>query len=407
VKSEAVSFSGGSMIKYVILLMFLILSCQENEKTTLEPIEDNNISLKVFVYEEKDNKVVYISDIIVFLDSIECLTNENGLAQFDSLQSGKYLLKIQNSEYIMVDTLINLVTSTEIQVKLLSIANDISWIATQGLNGRNIQMISHPDGFIFAGAAGKLYKLESGDSIWAFTGVEDIEPPFFITSKGTFLTNNKRSTDNGQSWSDITIEGISCFVETTDKIFVGGYGGDWSSMNFAFSIDDGMHWTKRNIGQWYPYEYVTNIMANKDDEVFISVYLRGLYKYINGTSFELVSELFYTYSSIIDDNGYIYTGFSSVYRSIDGGYTWEKMTDELGYQGYISLAINSKGHIFVGKYEIGVLRSIDQGLTWEEVNLGLNNRNIFKLSVDSKDYLYASVGGYGVIYRTKLSTVRN
>ena len=162
------------MFRYVLLLAIVIVGCKKgNQNNPVTPNEKDFFTLKVTVFEENKSQKYFLNNIVVKLDSFEYKTNEDGVVLFDSLSSKDYNIEIQDVNYLKIDTLISVKKSSEIEIGLLRLANEISWISTEGLNGRYLKMVSHPDGFLLAspslsGESGQLsIALETGKGMFA------------------------------------------------------------------------------------------------------------------------------------------------------------------------------------------------------------------------------------------------
>jgi len=99
-----------------------------------------------------------------------------------------------------------------------------------------------------------------------------------------------------------------------------------------------------------------------------------------------------------------YGGFG-VFRSMDGGATWNERGRETDLHGYevLSLAIDplTPSTLYAGTHRDGVFRSTDSGATWSATNTGLPQLSIQCLAVDSRTpaTLYAGIY-YGGVFRS-------
>ena len=96
----------------------------------------------------------------------------------------------------------------------------------------------------------------------------------------------------------------------------------------------------------------------------------------------------------------------SIYSSLNGQtLKWESLNGPMG--GFVGdIAVNSKGHIFVGLYSYyiayhGLFRSTDSGITWERLNLPFYESQIYSLYITNEDHLWVGTY-YG--HRVYLST---
>ncbi|MDQ7054355.1 MAG: FlgD immunoglobulin-like domain containing protein [candidate division KSB1 bacterium] len=81
-----------------------------------------------------------------------------------------------------------------------------------------------------------------------------------------------------------------------------------------------------------------------------------------------------------------------MYRSMDGGETWERVTEQ-EFETYVLLIDPNRPHVlYSGKLVKGVFRSADAGVTWEDVNQGLDNTNVLAMAFHPKDSQKLYVG---------------
>lgn len=124
----------------------------------------------------------------------------------------------------------------------------------------------------------------------------------------------------------------------------------------------------------------------------------------------------------VDQQGRIFAGTDGrgVYRSLDGGKTWETANAGLGRRDVRSLAVDPSGHVFAGLVG-GVCRSLDAGASWEPIygdqrarfslrrGIGVANTHLPNLAIkavasyvhrhDKKAYLFA--GSDGGVFRSR------
>ena len=180
---------------------------------------------------------------------------------------------------------------------------------------------------------------------------------------GTYLGGVFRSTDNGDSWTEINNGLTSAYVfsfaiNSSDHIFAGTSGD-----GVFRSTDNGDTWTEINNG-------LTNLVVN---------------------------------SLAINSSDHILAGtYGGAFRSTDNGDNWMQINNDLTNPLVYSLAINSTGHIFAGTNG-GAFRSTDNGDNWTEVNTGLTNLVVYSLAINSTGHIFAGTLGSGV-FRSLQST---
>ena len=91
-----------------------------------------------------------------------------------------------------------------------------------------------------------------------------------------------------------------------------------------------------------------------------------------------------------------------VYKSVDGGETWEAANAGLVGMSVSALGIDSSNPQIVcaGTWGDGVYRSIDGGETWEVANAGLTRLTIRALEIAPSDPQIAYVGVIGRVYKS-------
>ncbi len=92
--------------------------------------------------------------------------------------------------------------------------------------------------------------------------------------------------------------------------------------------------------------------------------------------------------------------FAGLYRSEDGGATWEGAAAGLNPEASITdIAFypGEPGTIYVSDVSSGVYRSTDGGITWGPLNSGLRTRAVNDLVITSDGrHIYAATEGEGV-----------
>jgi hypothetical protein len=91
---------------------------------------------------------------------------------------------------------------------------------------------------------------------------------------------------------------------------------------------------------------------------------------------------------------------NGVFRSTNGGTSWESSNSGLPSLNAIRLASNSAGHIFAGIHPAGLFRSTNNGATWNPLNPGIIDsvRDVGSIEFTSNDYVW--IGVTGRIYRS-------
>lgn len=200
-----------------------------------------------------------------------------------------------------------------------------------------------------------------------------------IGSKGLF-----RSEDNGFSWvkssNGIDFKNLIVrdILSKEGKLYLG------TSNGIYMSEDSAQTWREKNLG--VPRSKSNNLeyKANYDEVFSIIAGGNSLYAICNGgilslddmgekwtlipsneINVNIVSTLTYDNEAILAGR-YFKEG---IYKSIDGGITWDKF----GLEGknLQKIVISPNGVIYAGTNGHGIFRTSDYGKTWSELNKGL------------------------------------
>ena len=173
---------------------------------------------------------------------------------------------------------------------------------------------------------------------------------------GTDYAGLFRSSDSGESWSDVSTPGLaSLAVDSSGNVFGVNNSGIFKS------TDKGDTWTQ--VGSFQGWFYLIHI--DELQRIFaLSAY--------------------------------------GVYSSTDDGSTWSHMNQDFG-RGATVQALTSNPvshHLFAASFSPwGVFRSTDNGVTWDSVNTGLTTTRVNCLVASSNGYLYSGTD-YGGIFRS-------
>ncbi len=228
-----------------------------------------------------------------------------------------------------------------------------------------------------------------------------------------------KSTNNGQTWSDITPFANNCrpfnFFHFNQLIISGGMPGYCMNISDA----DGTNWTQFSIkvnGQHVSSTYLfakndltqfvakRKVLFRSEDQGFSwDTSMNGL---ILEDQFSFIDKLYAFNDTImalvLNDASYLHT----LYISYDDGIHWNAFKEgipiNLNDGGIRSLT--KVGPILLGSmynYVEGVYASFNHGQSWQSFNEGLDASGIFEIIADD-DYLYAASSGQGV-WRRKIS----
>lgn len=81
------------------------------------------------------------------------------------------------------------------------------------------------------------------------------------------------------------------------------------------------------------------------------------------------------------------TYYGGVYRSFDGGFTWQHLEGPLASAAVFTMRADptAPGTFYAGAFERGIYRTTDIGQTWEPLNNGLTNTSVVGLAVNPLD----------------------
>ena len=199
---------------------------------------------------------------------------------------------------------------------------------------------------------------------------------------GTYGSGIFRSSDNGESWTDVNI-GLTNYNIIALEI---NYIGDVFVVNecgLFRSIDNGDNWTIV-----FEYSDILSIAINTSNDIFIGTYGSGIYCSSDngGTWAQVTGTLppYIIYSLSINTNGDIFAGAkdSEIFRSTDNGASWMQVYSGSGWTTFVlDITINENtGVIFVATSIHGeILRSTDNGENWSQLNIGWSDFYIAKI----------------------------
>ena len=266
----------------------------------------------------------------------------------------------------------------------------------------------HNNGDIFSGSNGVYLSHDNGDT-WEFKGLfgtvigsMTIDSLDNVFAGGSSKIN--KSTDYGNSWYQVnyTYGSVgSLAVGPNGLMFAGG------GINIGYllrSLDYGESWDTAFI---FPggNENVTDIFLSPSGVFYFATtaYMGGgggVYRSVdNGETVEFIG-LLYHYVRALSYNsfgclfaavyGHHYTGIGGCYEYDEINSDWLFLTDNLNAD---AIVINSNDDIYMGVSNEaggigGVYRSLDGGETWQWINDGLSFNSIVGLFISPDDYIF-------------------
>lgn len=215
------------------------------------------------------------------------------------------------------------------------------------------------------------------------------------TSAGIF-----RSTMRGDAWAPLSnspdsITTGALAITDAGVLFAGTHGG-----GVYRSVDNGDTWLPVNEG--LDNLNVGALGISADGTLFVGTYLGAVYRSTDtGATWEVVFDAgvdnpFVPSFAASSDNTLFSGTDAGVFRSRDGGDTWEAAISGLENLYVESLLLGNDDALFAGT-DAGVFRSLDAGEHWMAVNIdSLKSRNVRAMAVNNLNTIFAGTHGGGV-----------
>jgi photosystem II stability/assembly factor-like uncharacterized protein len=294
---------------------------------------------------------------------------------------------------------------------------DVRAIAFNPKNRADIYALTYSDNF------GQVFRSTNSGQSWKRIASFDnyvydlaIDPVnqriiYVLSKTGVF-----KSTNRGVSWSEYafgkkhgSLDGKVAIHRTNPNIiYASGYSltsGVKSCMAVFKSMDGGAHWKVKKFNATSKMGYALSIAVapSSPNILYMSGYYSDgsivhykFYKSLNdGTSWKEIGNTIpeQVTSIAVDptDPNRVYAGTEwSVYRSSDGGQTWQRNE---GFAFAYALVIDSSNpNIIYAGYDKKCYKSTDRGVNWTEYTSGLSGK-CHKLLVSSNQVYFASSGG--------------
>jgi photosystem II stability/assembly factor-like uncharacterized protein len=230
-----------------------------------------------------------------------------------------------------------------------------------------------------------------------------------------------KSSDGGNNWSNENfgfdygqINALAIDPTASAKVYAG------TPLNNFRSVDGGRTWTSSMVGLFLP--VVTSIAVNPSTPS--TVYLtcpntggfnasRGVYKSTDGgqswNSANNGMNNAGAVSIVIDPNTpstlYTVTG-SALFKSVDSAGTWNKIGPQTFSLGLLVIDPVTPTTLYAARdgsgFNSGVFKSTDSGVNWQAINNGLTSGFIYHLALDptTPTTLYAAAGSGGLFKST-------
>ncbi|MGA2623189.1 MAG: YCF48-related protein [Bacteroidota bacterium] len=199
----------------------------------------------------------------------------------------------------------------------------------------------------------------------------------------------ERSTDHGNSWQYVLNTGwqpITIAVDSVNNLFAGTWGSVFKSSN------NGATWD--TLVDTLPISAIHTVSLSPSGCIFIGANHSNFRSKDNGKHWELIPLQYQAEEFLFLKNGDILAGVNSgyfpnppqyIYRSTDGGDSWQTVLNADKTYGW-SLVASNNGTVFAATAEYdsslgGVYRSTDSGVSWSRVNNGLPVREVNSLVI--------------------------
>jgi photosystem II stability/assembly factor-like uncharacterized protein len=276
----------------------------------------------------------------------------------------------------------------------------VTWTTTTGLDGEIVHSFAIKDNSIYAGVSalpgrsGVARSTDNGNT-WQDvaspieTGGESIvSDNAIIVAEFNFIW---RSTDDGASWDVVeqfALTGISSFARAGTKLFAAATTG------FHTSTDNGASWNFEAFSNGaYSFSAVgSTIYLGSNSKVFKSTDLGATWIDMStGLGNGGVQALLYDGSTLFAGTP---TDAAGIYRSTNGGASWDPAAAGLPVASIIRGQIAFAGYVFAGTEGDGIYRSSDHGNTWTktDVNNSLLAHQLVFTFCAKDNALYAGAG---------------
>jgi photosystem II stability/assembly factor-like uncharacterized protein len=244
---------------------------------------------------------------------------------------------------------------------------------------------------VFAGTAGGIFRSTNNGETW--TNVSNMYTLCFTVKGSEIFAGTEDngvivSSDNGETWIQrdpaltTTIEALAI----KDSIIFAAGGGMFRS------TDDGASWTPIENGLVYGQTTVTGL-AVSEGKVFASTFAGVAFSTDNGNDWSTIvgtdqaNQVTNCVAAI--DSSVLVGWVGGVIRSIDVGRSW------VDTSGWINTSctfcfVGDSSRIYAGT-TTGVHLSTDNGVTWTPMNIGLPGNQVFSLATEGTTLFAATI----------------
>ena len=275
--------------------------------------------------------------------------------------------------------------------------------ANNPFGGNVLAMHETNDGALLCGTTRGLFKsTDNGENWEAISGEYENLPVLDVksTPSGMYISLFsyflRRSYDEGLNWETIPAQDWTSLsdivVNDAGLIFLNTNNSVWRSS------DNGDTWTQLTVD--VNVNLLRKLEISPDGELFAGTYNKKIYR--SGDNGDTWIELFSTDGDIItfgfDGDNTVYAGtlFLGLYKSSDNGDNWSTIPSPPGADGALDIITNSSGDVYVAAFEDDVFKSLDGGMSWEDITFNLIDPSVRILFLNSDDELFAGTMAAGV-----------
>ncbi len=262
--------------------------------------------------------------------------------------------------------------------------------------------INSVNGDIFIGTAdpnfARIHLSQDNGNTWTQTGLTGLSgwinsvssidinsSGYLFASTGAFLY---RSTDNGVTWQDVLGPPYCCFEATVFNSMNHTLTNAGDTAGILRSEDNGNTWTLFNQGLSSSNIFY-DLVINSSEQIFAA---KGDGIYRSNNNGEVWSQILSNVgilSIAFNSDGHIFGGkLGGIVRSTNNGSSWA-LSINFATSFIWSLLILDDGHIFACSSNEGIFHSTDNGDNWEQLNQGLTNLTVWSLALSPNGYLFA------------------
>lgn len=212
------------------------------------------------------------------------------------------------------------------------------------------------------------------------------------------------SDDKGENWSKLALPPIQwdytlqyVFIDS-NKIFINAseVDDDLAFGVMRFTDDYGKTWKSPD-----DFPFITASLKKPDGNYYIGAYYLYEYKHATGELIRLTDTSQWhpngdINSIMLNDNGDIIISARGIYKSTDGGKTFDAIA--LGNVDINDLCKSNQGTLLAATFGTGIFRSSDNGTTWLKANIDIKDINKIISTPDGN--LLAATYYYGIYQST-------